>query len=63
MSVTVHLADGVEDRKSLQEELVEDLLSVVTSFSGKLYGLRSHRKARELVETVREVILDAGKPG
>ena len=39
-----------------QEELVEDLLSIVTSFSGRLYGLRSHSKARALVEAVKEVV-------
>jgi predicted site-specific integrase-resolvase len=39
-----------------QEELVEDLLSIVTSFSGRLYGLRSHSKARALVDAVREVV-------
>ena len=38
------------------QELVEDLLSVVTSFSGRLYGLRSHSKARALVQAVQEVV-------
>lgn len=27
--------------KSVQEELVEDMMSLITSFSGKLYGMRS----------------------
>lgn len=58
--VKLHLVDGVEDRKSLQEELVDDLLAVVTSFAGQLYGLRSHRKARELVKTVKEAVSGAG---
>ena len=56
--VQIHLVDGVEDRKSLQEELVEDLLAIVTSFSGKLYGLRSHRRAKELVAKVKEAVAD-----
>jgi predicted site-specific integrase-resolvase len=51
--VTTHVLDGQQDRKSVQEELVDDLLAIVTSFSGKLYGLRSHRRARALVEAVR----------
>jgi len=42
-----------QDRKSIHEELVHDLLAIVTSFSGKLYGLRSHQRARALVEAVR----------
>ena len=29
--------------KSVQEELVEDMISLVTSFSGKLYGMRSKK--------------------
>lgn len=58
--VQIHVVDGVEDRKSLQEELVEDLLAIVTSFSGKLYGLRSHRKARELVAKVKEAVARDG---
>ncbi len=51
--VTVHVLDGQQDRKSVHEELVDDLLAIVTSFSGKLYGLRSRGRARTLVEAVR----------
>ncbi len=58
--VRLHVVDGREDRKSLQEELVDDLLAIVTSFSGKLYGLRGHKKARELVSAVKAVVADAG---
>lgn len=58
--VRLHVVDGQEDRRSLQEELVDDLLAIVTSFAGKLYGLRSHRKARELVSAVKAVVEDAG---
>ena len=32
--------------KSVQEELVEDMMSLIASFSGKLYGMRS-RKSRQ----------------
>jgi putative resolvase len=58
--VRLHVVDGGEDKKSLQEELVEDLISIVTSFWGKLYGLRSHGKARELVLAVKGVVSGAG---
>ncbi len=34
-------------------EGVDDLIAVVTSFSGKLYGLRSHGKAKALVDAVK----------
>ena len=41
------------DRQEPHQERVEDLLAIVTSFSGRLYGLRSPSKARALVEAVR----------
>ena len=34
--------------KTLQEELAEDIISVIHSFSGKLYGMRS--KVKEEVD-------------
>ncbi len=39
--------------KEPQEELVEDLITFITSFAGKLYGLRSH-KTKRIVEKVKE---------
>jgi excisionase family DNA binding protein len=38
-----------------QQELVEDLLAIVTSFAGRLYGMRSN-KAKKVVEAVRRAI-------
>ena len=35
-----------EEPKDAYQELVEDLLTIVTSFAGKLYGMRSHEKKR-----------------
>ena len=35
-----------EEPKEAYQELVEDLLAIVTSFAGKLYGMRSHRKKK-----------------
>lgn len=58
--VRLRVVDGQEDRKSLQEELVGDLLAIVTSFAGKLCGLRSQKNARELVSAVKAVVADAG---
>jgi putative resolvase len=43
-----------EDASSPQEELVQDLIAIITSFSAKLYGLRSH-KTRKLLQSVKEV--------
>jgi putative resolvase len=41
--------------KTPQEELVEDLITIVSHFAGKLYGMRSH-KYEEVVEGVRKLI-------
>jgi putative resolvase len=38
-----------------QEELVEDLITVVSHFAGKLYGMRSH-KYEEVVEGVKRLL-------
>lgn len=38
-----------EKEATPEQELVDDLVAIVTSFAGRLYGMRS-RKARELVE-------------
>ncbi|NHW89282.1 MAG: IS607 family transposase [Archaeoglobales archaeon] len=46
-----------EKVKEPRQELVEDLIAIVTSFAGRIYGARS-RKRRELVEAVENVVRD-----
>jgi predicted site-specific integrase-resolvase len=46
---------GTIDKETLEQELVKDMLAIVTSFSGKLYGMRSHKKKR-IVENVKEAL-------
>ena len=46
-----------EEPKSLHEELVQDMLFILTVFSAKLYGSRS----REFRKKVKEAMLDASK--
>lgn len=58
--VTLHLVNGEGEQRSLHEELVDDLLAIVTSFSGRLYGLRSRPEARRLVQAVKEAASGAG---
>jgi putative resolvase len=41
--------------KTPQGELVEDLITIVSHFAGKLYGMRSH-KYEEVVEGVRKLL-------
>ena len=43
------------EEQTPHEELVEDLLSIVTSFAGKLYGMRSN-KTKKVVESVKRTI-------
>lgn len=42
-----------DEDQTPQEELVSDMIGLVTSFAGRLYGRRS-RKAKEIIECVRE---------
>jgi len=53
-NVELHIMCG-EKNGSIEEELVRDMLSIVTSFSGKLYGIRSAKRKR-LLENVRKVV-------
>ena len=43
------------EEKISQEELVEDLITIVSHFAGKLYGMRSHRY-REVIEGVKKLV-------
>ncbi|MEM0052768.1 MAG: IS607 family transposase [Nitrososphaeria archaeon] len=43
------------EEKTPQEELVEDLVTIVSHFAGKLYGMGSH-KYREVVEGVKKLV-------
>jgi predicted site-specific integrase-resolvase len=58
--VRIEVAFGEEPRDAYQE-LVEDLIEIVTSFAGKLYGLRSRRK-RKLVEGFKKLLEEVEKP-
>jgi putative resolvase len=46
-----------EEVKEPQQELVEDLIAIVTSFAERIYGARSH-KGRKIVEAVESAIRD-----
>ena len=46
--------------KEPEKELIEDLIAILTSFAGKLYGMRS-RKAKEFVEKVKKDLKDEEK--
>ncbi|MGC9071942.1 MAG: IS607 family transposase [Acidilobus sp.] len=46
-----------EEPKDYHQELVEDLMAVITSLAGKVYGKRSH-KYRSVVEAVERTLKD-----
>jgi putative resolvase len=46
-----------EKVKEPRQELVEDLIAIITGFAGRVYGARS-RKRRELVEAVKNAVRD-----
>ncbi|MDG7038130.1 MAG: recombinase family protein [Nitrososphaerota archaeon] len=43
---------GDEEIPSMQEELTRDMISIITSFSARLYGIHSH-KTKEMLEVIR----------
>jgi len=47
-----------QEEKEPKEELVEDLITIVSHFAGKLYGMRS-RKYKEVVENTRRLLQDS----
>ena len=53
-NVKIEIINHTED-KTYEEELVEDVLSVVTVFSSRLYGSRSH-KSRKIASAIKEAI-------
>ena len=44
--------------KSPQEEMVKDLITIIAHFSGKLYGMRSH-KQKEVIKSVKNILAQA----
>jgi len=52
--VRIEVVNG-EEPKDVYQELVEDLIALVSSFAGKLYGLRSH-KYRRVMDGVKQLI-------
>ena len=57
--VRIEVVYGEEPRDAYQE-LVEDLLPIVTSFAGKLYGMRSHKK-KLLVQGFKKLLEEVEK--
>lgn len=45
-NVKLYVLNDIGEDKTAQIELVEDMMSLIASFSGKLYGMRSHKKGK-----------------
>ncbi|WP_054844643.1 IS607 family transposase [Vulcanisaeta souniana] len=54
MGVKIEIVFG-EEPKDATQELVEDLISIIASFAGKIYGMRSHKKT-VLVQGVKKLM-------
>jgi len=46
-NITIEIINETEN-KSYEKELVDDVLSIITVFSAKLYGSRSHKNKAAL---------------
>jgi putative resolvase len=46
-----------DDEKTPEQELTEDLLAIIASFAGRLYGLRS-RKQKALLACAKQVLTE-----
>lgn len=58
-NVKIEIINLTED-KTYEEELVEDVLSVITVFSAKLYGERSH-KSKKMIATNQALLQEETK--
>ena len=46
----------LDEEKPPQEELVEDMIAIVTSFSARIYGKRGGRVAKKLVQLIEQEV-------
>ncbi|HEY6408166.1 MAG TPA: recombinase family protein, partial [Ktedonobacteraceae bacterium] len=46
-----------DDDKTPEEELTQDLLAIIASFAGRLYGLRSRRQ-KALLDCAKQVLAE-----
>jgi len=54
----IEVLNQLDRCKTTQQELVEDLITIISHFSGKLYGMRSH-KQKEVVKHAKELFAQA----
>lgn len=54
-NVQIHILNDTAE-KSLQEELLQDFMSLIASFSGKFYRLRGYEQQKQLLHKIEEQI-------
>lgn len=55
-NVKIKVLDDRENKKDTHEELIEDFMSLLASFSGKYYRLRSNKNQRLFLNNIEEKI-------
>jgi len=56
-NVEVVVINNGDDVKTYEQELAEDVLEIITVFSARLYGSRSH-KNKKIIEGISQVLSD-----
>lgn len=54
--VEIHVMSDETNDKSVQEEMVEDMMALIASFSGKQYGMRSKQK-KEIQKKIDKIVV------
>ena len=55
-NVSIEVINHTDD-KTYEEELVEDVLSIITVFSSRLYGSRSH-KTKRVIDEIKKIMTE-----
>ena len=60
LNVEVLIMNQGEDT-SFEEDLAKDVLEIITVFSARLYGSRSH-KNKKMIDQMKKAVEDADRP-
>ena len=60
-NVNIEILDNTENKKDAHEELIEDFMSLLASFSGKYYRLRSNKNQKLFLNDIEEKIKEREK--
>lgn len=55
-NISIEVINHTDD-KTYEEELVEDVLSIITVFSSRLYGSRSH-KTKRVIDEIKKIMTE-----